>query len=197
MASGISIENIDFNEVLRQIFIMACNIAKDTAKELFESLDDQIRENIDPKRYRFKMKEKKTILTPFGDLTYERGYYLDRRKDEYFYPLDEFMNIKLEGKVTKDVLLRMVDEVASMSYTKCLEDLEQKNIKTSIGTVRNRVMDFLNKVNAQEAQRVEKNLSNELHGKKVASVIFEEKDGLYLKIKGSKKKEGDKGRESI
>jgi hypothetical protein len=46
LVSGINIENIDFNEVLREIFIMTCNIAKDTAKELFESLDDQIRENI-------------------------------------------------------------------------------------------------------------------------------------------------------
>ena len=55
--------------------------------------------------------------------------------------------------------------------------------------------DFLKKVNESEAQRVEKHVNGELSGKKEASVIFEEKDGIYLKIKGSKKtgNEGGKG----
>ena len=181
--------NINFNELAREAFIMACNIAMDTSAELLAYIDEQIGDNVDPKRYKFKKMVKKTILTPFGDLTFERAYYLDRQKDEYVYLLDEFLNIELDGKVTKDVLLRMVDGVASMSYTKCVDDLKEKNIETSVGTVRNRMADFLKKVNESEAQRVEKHINSELSGKKEASVIFEEKDGIYLKIKVLKKRE--------
>lgn len=180
--------NIDFNELLREAFIMACNVARETSAELLAYMDEQIRENINSKRYKFKKMVKKTILTPFGDLTFERAYYLDRQKDEYVYLLDEFLNIELDGKVTKDVLLRMVDGAAAMSYPKCVDDLKKKNIETSAGTIHNRMNDFLEKVNEAEAQRVERYVNGELSGKKEARVIFEEKDGIYLKIKGSKKK---------
>lgn len=181
--------DFDFNELIREAFVMACRIARDTAIEVLTYVDKQIRENIDSERYRFKKMMKKTILTPFGDLTIERAYYLDRKKDEYVYLLDEFLNIELDGKVTKDVLLRMVEGVSSMSYTKSVEDLNKKNIETSIGTVHNRMADFFKKVNASEAQRVEKHMNGELSGEEEVSMLFEEKDGIYLSIKGSKKNE--------
>lgn len=75
-----------------------------------------------------------------------------------------------------------------MSYTKSVDDLKKKNIETSVGTVKNRMADFLKKVNESEGERVEKHVDGELCGKKESSVIFEEKDGIYLSIKGSKKK---------
>jgi hypothetical protein len=42
----------------------------------------------------------KTMLTSFGELTFERAYYLDRENDEYVYLLDKYLNIELDGKVT-------------------------------------------------------------------------------------------------
>jgi hypothetical protein len=71
----------------------------------------------------------KTILTSFGELTFERTYYLDRENDEYVYLLDKYLNIELDGKMTKDVLLRIVDGISSMSYPKCIMILKVKILR--------------------------------------------------------------------
>jgi hypothetical protein len=85
---------------LGEAFVMACNIAKDVTRELLSAAEQYIRENIAPKRYKFKKMVEKTILTSFGGLTFERAYYLDRENDEYVYLLDKYLNIELDGKVT-------------------------------------------------------------------------------------------------
>jgi hypothetical protein len=66
-------------------------------------------------------------------------------------------------------------------------DLKSKNIESSVGTVHNRMTDFLEKANREEAKRIEDHENQELSGNKRANLIFEEKDGIYLKIKGLKK----------
>jgi hypothetical protein len=43
--------NINFNEILREAFVMACNIATDATRELLSVAEQYIRENIDPKMY--------------------------------------------------------------------------------------------------------------------------------------------------
>jgi hypothetical protein len=101
MIDSINIENINFNETLREAFVMACNIAKDATRELLSATEQYIRENIDPKRYKFKKMVEKTILTSFGELMFERAYYLDRENDEYVYLLDKYLNREV-GRAVRD-----------------------------------------------------------------------------------------------
>lgn len=42
---------MDFKKLLRETFIMACSIARDTAIEILTHVDEQIRENVNSKRY--------------------------------------------------------------------------------------------------------------------------------------------------
>ena len=58
---------------------------------LLEDIDRQLAETRDKRRYHLKDKRRTTIQTLFGEVTFERNYYLDREQNRYTFLLDSFL----------------------------------------------------------------------------------------------------------
>lgn len=182
----------NFNEIEQAIFSFVCGLGVELAKKLLEQIDDEIAKKRDSKMYRYKEKREKSIETLMGTVTYERRYYQIRRgarKGEMIFLLDEMMPIDLVGKVTTERVIDYLGATSKMSYRKSYEELTKSpTYQTSHQTIKNKVSEVGRGLEKAEKERVEEYYSDKLNGTKEVDIIFEEKDGLYLKIQGEKNK---------
>ncbi|WP_157727857.1 UPF0236 family protein [Aeribacillus pallidus] len=58
---------------------------------MLEDIDRQLAETRDKRRYHLKDKRRSTIQTLFGEVTFERNYYLDREQNRYTFLLDSLL----------------------------------------------------------------------------------------------------------
>lgn len=62
--------------------------------------------------------DERTIYTGFGQLTYSRSYYYDKRKKSYVYPLDMVAGLEAYERVSLTVAANLVERAAETSYGK-------------------------------------------------------------------------------
>ena len=181
-----------FNELEQAIFSYICQLGVKLAKETLEQLDDKLAEQRDKKIYRYKEKRSLSIETLMGTVTYERRYYQIRKgpkKGEMVFLLDEKMPIDLMGKVTTKRVIDYLSAASNTSYRKSHEELTKSpTYQTSHQTIKNKLDEAGKALEMMEQERIKAYKSNKLNGTKKAEVLFQEKDGLYLKIQGQKRK---------
>ena len=69
-------------------------------KEKFESLE----------------KDKRTIISIFGEIDFERRYYQDKQSKKRVYLLDQFLGLEKRERMLPNVKERMVEEARDTSY---------------------------------------------------------------------------------
>lgn len=182
--------NINFKNIEKEVFGVACEAGLMLIKNMFERLDDFIFENRDKKQYRYKHKTEKTIQTVMGNLTFSRRYYKDNYAHHGVFLLDQVLDLNLIGRTSQNLIEKIVDNASDNSYRKTAGKIEESTLtKLSHQTIKNKV-DFVgNEIEKLEKDRMARYLKNQIKGEKEASILFEEKDGVYLKIQGKKHKQ--------
>ena len=180
---------LNFKDIEKEIFDVVCEAGLSRIRLMFEDLDRYLCENRDKKRYRYKDKIEKTIQTIMGDLTFSRIYYIDKYTNEGVFLLDSNLDLDLVGRTSQNLIERMIENASDDSYRKTADKIEESTLtKVSHQTIKNK-LDFVGEaIEKLENDRMDKYLKNELKGTKEVSVLFEEKDGIYLKIQGQKNK---------
>ena len=91
----------------------------------------------------------RTILTLFGEVTFKRRYYYDKKDNERFYFTDYFLNIPKRKYFDPFICANICEESASFSYSKAGNIVANKigkrinnNIHISRASARNIVMKF-------------------------------------------------------
>lgn len=189
--------SISFKELEQNIFQAACHIARKTTKELLESRDDEIAAQRDKKKYRNKGKRRTSIKTVYGEVEYERRVYerkLDDGKRAYVYLLEEQMKMdkiglissNLAEKIAQTVVespFRITAEVISNTCGQCISHGGVWNLTQKIGE----------KISEEEDFAVKQMEAGRSTGQRQVEVLFEEMDGLWLKMqKGQGKKAAGK-----
>lgn len=92
---------------------------------------------------------KRTILTLFGEITYKRRYYYDKKYKDRFYFTDYFLNFPKRKYFDPFICAEICNEAASSSYSKSGKIVASKigkrinnEINISRATSRNIVMNF-------------------------------------------------------
>lgn len=92
---------------------------------------------------------KRTILTLFGEITYKRRYYYDKKYKDRFYFTDYFLNFPKRKYFDPFICAEICNEASSSSYSKSGKIVASKigkrinnEIKISRATSRNIVMNF-------------------------------------------------------
>lgn len=89
----ISQEELDFKGIVEILFTMLRVLFCDLMRQILIQADRRLHEKRDSSRYQYKYKSEKTVVTILGEVTYERRYYIDRKRDEGVFLLDKQLGL--------------------------------------------------------------------------------------------------------
>lgn len=160
------------------------NYGREQMKEHLERLDEELCKNRDKKRYRDKGRRKTVLKTKMGDLEYERKLYLDTAASEYVYLLDDELGIGVHGKISPGLAALAVQEAAKSSYREATKSLQEMT-----GTTISHQTTWALTQAVGEELRKRPHVSGEVKSK----VLYEENDGVYLRMQGKDRRGSSKG----
>lgn len=175
LAGGVSYRN--FETILKEeLDGLGCEILKRVLEELDREL--KAAEERKLKWEVVRKDDQKSLLTPFGMVTYNRTYFQHKESKDYAYLVDRKAGLKPNSRVSENLKAELVDTSVVMSYEQATEELSRYNrdLKVSKQTVGNYIKAF----EAKDEQEPEK--------KKQVTVLYIEADEDHLKIRGKKKK---------
>ncbi len=150
----------------------------DLLKEILEALEQKLYHNKDRKRcWKVERRnDKKAILTPFGQVEYQRTYYRHKQTKQYAYLVDEKVGIVPHLRVSDTLKAELAQNAVQGSYAKATQQVSYHNtaLKVSKQTVASCVKAF----KAKELPPPET--------KRKVAVLYLEADEDHLTVRGKK-----------
>ena len=182
-------EEIKFNNLEKKIFKFVCSFGCLILKFILEKYDRKLMKERDTKKYRHKGLRKNTIKTIMGEVEYKRAMYEVEEAGikKRLFLLDEKMHINTEGKISENLIEKIVETVPiTDSYRKAETVInETTNASISFEWVRNLTLKVGDKIVQREKE--ERNLYKKgklIAGEKEVAALFEEADGLWINLQG-------------
>lgn len=171
--------NTNLDNIVDSVGEMINNIGIDTLSAIITELNSTIKKA--PERARKyhvqRNNDKRTLVTRFGELEFERTYYKNIKENSYVYILDELLKIekyeRIEGNLKGDIL----DKATEVSYQKAAE------LSTSTPVSRETVKKIIRENGAIE------NLNLEVKEKRKVDTIYIEADEDHVPLQNGKNKE--------
>jgi len=155
---------------------------------ILESYDGHLLETRNKRELRCKGTRQTTIKTVMGEVEYSRNVY--HTKDEegrkvWVYLLDQEMQMDKIGLISTNLAEKIASVVTDNSYHKIAEIISSTMGQTiSHGGAWNLVQKLGERISEEETNRVkEMNVTGGI-GQKEIKLLFEEMDGVWLKIQG-------------
>ena len=180
----IASNEIKFNELEKKVFKFVSFFGCLIIKLLLESYDKKLMNNRDKKKYRHKGLRGTSVNTVMGEVKYKRVMYevSEEGITKTVYLLDEVLNISAEGKVSSNLVEKVIETVpVTDSYRKSEKVIEETtNTTLSHEKIRNIVVKIGEKITNKEKEE---------RGLKEVTALFEEADGLWINLQGKDRKE--------
>ncbi len=111
---------IDSEDLSEEIQERVLKLGTDLLGEIYELLDDEIRESISRKRHWNieHRNQEKTILDVMGKVTFKRTGYYNKHTNEYVYLLDKVLGFEPGQKITLRTAANALEETIESSYRK-------------------------------------------------------------------------------
>ena len=190
----IASNEIKFNELEKKVFKFVCFFGCLIIKLLLESYDKKLMNNRDKKKYRHKGLRVTSVNTVMGEVKYKRVMYEVHEEGitKTVYLLDEVLNISAEGKVSSNLVEKVIETVpVTDSYRKSEKVIEETtNTTLSHEKIRNIVVKIGEKItNKEKEERKLFDKKQLIAGLKEVTALFEEADGLWINLQGKDRKE--------
>lgn len=197
MDSMITENLLTFKELEQKIFKAVCEIAVMIVVGILQVYDKHLMLTRDKKVYRNKGLRKTTIKTLFGEVTFRRTVYETMDDDgarHYVFLLDEALGLENVGLLSENYAEKLVSGITTKSYRECAKEISETTGQSiSAMGVWNVVQELGRKLHREEKILVEQYKKGRLEGKKEVPVIFEESDGVNLKLQGKDRKASKNG----
>lgn len=109
----------DFGSKMAQVFTAGHTMMLSTIVALLQDLDDTIARDAQRRNeWEVVRKDKRTLVTTFGELCFERRYYRHKQTGERAYLLDIHLGIQANAKVNGDVRQKAITLAEQGSYSK-------------------------------------------------------------------------------
>lgn len=180
---------VSFDGLEKEVFRFCCEMGQKIIEEILLEQDHKIMNERDRSRFRLKDTKKTTIKTILGEVTYNRRYYFDKDKNEYCFLLDDMMNINKRGLFSETIAERIVRQCIAQPYRKAADTISELTGQdiSHVGAWK-----LVQQVGCNIAAKEEENLSDMKRGIKLGAkkidVLFQEADGVWLKMQKNKKK---------
>lgn len=192
MKSMIKENGITFKELEKNIYEWVCQIGRQFTKEFLERYDQLLMEERDKKKYRHKGARQTTVKTVYGEVTYRRAVCEVTEEDglrHFVYLLDETLELTNVGLISTNMAELLVKGITELSYRECAQKVSEMTGQTiSAMGVWNVIQALGEKVCEDEKALTEEHKKGHIKGEKEVPVLFEEADGVYLKLQGKDRK---------
>src|SRR5690554_3186753 len=150
-------------------------------KEALEMLDEVIRESSKRKReyYIQRRNDRKTLITKFGEVKYERTYYKSKKDGSYRYLSDELVGIYPYERMDLSYESELIEEAIETSYEK-----SGKRASNNVQVTRQTVMNTIRRLGNVENDEAEIPLK-----KRVVKTLYIEADEDHVALQNGKNKE--------
>ena len=184
---------ITFKELEQNIFKSICEAGQRCTTELLENYDKQLMKERDKSIYRHKGLRETTVKTVYGEVSYKRAIYEKCNEDgtkSFVYLLDETLELKNIGLISTNLAEKLVEGITEMSYRQCASKVsEMTGQHISAMGVWKVIQALGEQVCEEEQELVAAHKAGVIKGSKEAPVLFEEADGVYVKLQGKDRKE--------
>ena len=189
----------NFDNFLMELKEKLLNTGREIIREALESRDNEIMRSRDKKRFRSKGKRKTCLKTWFGAVEYERQVYadLDNPDDKYYvYLLDEEIKPHEVGYVSKDVCKMAAQAVVNSSYRAAAQEITEM---TGLSISPQGVWNIIQQIGKKQREKIEtyseQAQKHQLTGAVESKIVYEENDGIWLKLQGQSRKDYGASRE--
>lgn len=195
MSTMLNEEGYSFKELEQEIVRMVCEWGQVFTRTFLEEYDTYLMNNRDKEAYRNKGLKTTTIKTVYGEVTYQRRIYEVTREDgikEYVFLLDEQLRIPGVGLISQNLADQLVSGITEMSYRECAAKVTAMTGQSiSPMGIWKTIQALGEKVCEEERELVAAHKAGKVQGKTVTPVLFEETDGVYVKLQREQKKGGE------
>ncbi len=163
---------------------------------ILENYDDELAKERDKGVYRDKGKRKTTIKTIYGEVVYSRRSYQTKLQDgrhAHIFLLDQAMQMEKIGLISTNLAEKIALTVTESPY-RVSADVISGTCGQSIshGGIWNMMQRLGEQISKEEEHAVNQMEANQAEGKKAVGVLFEEMDGVWLRMQDSHHKKAPK-----
>lgn len=201
MHSMIKENRVTFKELEKNIFKWVCEIGQNFTREFLEQYDQMLMKKRDRKKYRHKGLRQTTVKTVYGEVTYRRAVYEVTDEDgwkRFVYLLDEKLELEQIGLISTNMAELLVKGITEQSYRACAVQVSEATGQTiSAMGVWNVIQALGEKVCEEEKELTEAHKQGKVCGEKESPVLFEEADGVYIKLQGKDRRSCRQGKAEV
>ena len=186
----IVMEGIDsFKDLEEKIYQFCCEYGREITRVFLESYDKELHDGRDTRKYRDKGKRATSIKTIYGTVEYSRYVYLTKLEDganATVYLLDEAMGMEKIGLISTNLAEKIAIAATEEPYRKCAESICRttgENISHMCAW--NLIQKLGERISEEENLAVERMKAGTAEGKKEIPLLFEEMDGVWLRMQDS------------
>ena len=190
----ITSDEVKFNDLEKKIFKFVCFLGCLIIKLMLESYDRKLMDARDKKKYRHKGLRETSVNTVMGEIKYKRVMYEVQEEGikKTIYLLDEKLKISVEGKVSSNLVEKVVETVPITDSYRKAEEVIDTTTNTSLchEKIREIILKIGDKITNKEKEERKLFDKNQLvAGLKEVTALFEEADGLWINLQGKDRKE--------
>ncbi len=185
----------DIAKLEKDIYLEVCKIGRDIYKKVLQDYDKEILKARDKDKYKIDGFRKTNIKTIMGDVAYKRRIYVkreDNKQKKYTFLLDTHLNRNSEkiGNISPYLANEIIESITNVSYRKVANDLGRRypNVSISHQAVWNVVQKYCYNIKDLEDTNIKNVFKDNNKEKKKVDILFQEVDGLWIKIQGQKTK---------
>lgn len=183
---------VSFKELEKKIYSYVCELAREITQSVLESYDRELADSRNTKLYRSKGKRKTSIKTVYGEVKYSRNVYRTENEDgqvAHIYLLDQAMNMDKIGLISTNLAEKIALTVTESPY-RVTADIISSTCGQSIsaGGVWNMKQRLGDRIDEEETYAVKQMDAEQSEGEKIVSVLFEEMDGVWLRMQDERHK---------
>ena len=187
---------VTFKDLEKKIYAWVCQIGRQFTQEFLERYDRLLMEGRDRKKYRNKGVRQTTVKTVYGEVTYRRTVYETVEEDgtrRFVYLLDETLELANVGLISSNMAELLVKGITELSYRECAAKVSEMTGQTiSAMGVWNVIQALGEQVCEEEKELTEEYKKGHIKGEKESPVLFEEADGVYIRLQGKEERGGDR-----
>lgn len=178
----------NFGDLEREIFDIALSVGRQIMQQALEKLDDELLADRDVNRYRNKGFRQTCIKTKLGAVEYKRRVYMDNAVPESMrcvHLLDEALGMDKVGLVSAEVCQIAATAVCETSYRGAAELISET---TGLNITWQGIWDVIQKLGESQVSQVQRHAElaqrHKGTGALVTKLLYEEDDGIWLKLQG-------------
>ena len=182
-----------FEDLVTSAYEIAMEFGRELVSRTLEARDEELRKSRDTRRYRCKGKQQTSLKTKLGVINYRRNVYIDKSVADGIkcvHLLDEDLEIEKIGQVAREVC-EIAGELACESSYRAAARAITENTGMSISA--QGVWNIVQKLGEQRGGQIERHAELARLGHGVgcveSKILYEENDGVWLKLQGKDRKE--------